>query len=310
VVPTTVEAVRCRTEDERPERDLADVAVIIFTLNEEANLAAALESVCGWAREVFVVDSFSTDGTVEVAARYRCRFCQRSDDPAEKFVEHVVRNRAMSLPVESEWIFFLDADEWMPAELKDEIARVIAARPRENGFYLRWRLIWMGKWIRRGYYPKWLLRLVRKGTAHWEPREINPHLQVEGATGRLQHDFIHENRKGIGDWTQKHIGYARQEAEQMLRQGSEDRYLAAKFRGSQSQRVRWLRLRIYNRLPPLVRPVLYFFYRTILRGGILDGWRAMVYHFLHALWCHLLIDLFYLEMRAKKRLHDTGDRHA
>jgi hypothetical protein len=96
----------------------------------------------------------------------------------------------------------------------------------------------------------------------------------------------------------------------MLRQGTEDRYLAAKIRGSQSQRVRWLRLRIYNRLPPLVRPVLYFFYRTILRGGILDGWRAMVYHFLHALWCHLLIDLFYLEMRAKKRLHDTGDRHA
>src|ERR1017187_1364132 len=283
------------TELAEARRDvLTPVAIIVITFNEEANLDAALRSVCNWAREVYVVDSFSTDGTREVAASYPCKYHQNR---FENFSQQW--NWALDqLPLESNWVFFLDADEWMPRELCDEISRVIASNPKENGFYLRWRFIWMGKWIRRGYYPKWLLRLVRRETARWEQREINPHLMVTGPTGRLKNDFIHDNQKGIADWTAKHIVYARREAEQLLKSGTQPEYLNARFWGTQAQWVRWLRLKVYNRLPPLVRPMLYFFYRLILRGGFLDGWRAIIYHFLHALWCPLLIDLFYLEMRA------------
>jgi glycosyltransferase involved in cell wall biosynthesis len=285
----------------------APVAIIILTLNEEANIGVCLKSVCGWARQVFVLDSFSTDDTVAIARRFDCQVVQHAYS-----VEFAQRNWALdNLPIETEWIFYLDADEWMTTELKEEIEAVIRANPSENGFLLRWRFIWMGRWVKRGYYPKWLLRLVRRETARWEQREVNPHLIVTGPTGRLENDFIHDNQKGIADWTAKHIVYAKREAEQLLKRGTQSECLNARFWGTQSQRVRWLRLNVYDRLPPLVRPMLYFFYRLILRGGFLDGWRAIIYHFLHALWCPLLIDLFYLEMRAdasdSRKLNGTID---
>ena len=112
------------------------------------------------------------------------------------------------MPIETEWVFFLDADEWLPDDLKREIAEVVARNPEENGFYIKWRLIWMGKWIRRGYYPTWILRLFRHGQAHCEDRAVNEHIIVDGKTGQLRHDFMHEDRKGISDWIAKHNGYA------------------------------------------------------------------------------------------------------
>jgi hypothetical protein len=104
----------------------------------------------------------------------------------------------------------------------------------------------------------------------------------------------------LADWTQKHIRYARLEAEQLFRNAKENEDLSGRLWGTQAERTRWIRLRIYNRLPPLLRPALYFFYRVVIRMGFLDGWQAMVYHFLHAFWCPLLIDLFYLEMKQQK----------
>jgi glycosyltransferase involved in cell wall biosynthesis len=130
----------------------ADVAVIILTYNEEINLPQALESVVGWAREVFVVDSSSTDRTVEIARRYGCHVVQH---PFEDYTKQ--RNFALSaLPIEAAWIFFLDADEWLPEPLKEEIANRLAAEAAECGFLVKRRLIWMGRWIRHGYYPTWV----------------------------------------------------------------------------------------------------------------------------------------------------------
>ena len=89
------------------------------------------------------------------------------------------RNFAIDhLPIRSEWIFFLDADEWLTKDLKDEIGRVITLHPEENGYRIKRRMIWMGKWIRRGYYPTWLLRLFRRGKGRCEDRTVNEHMIV------------------------------------------------------------------------------------------------------------------------------------
>ncbi len=284
----------------------ADVAVIIITYNEEANIAQCLESVCGWSRQVFLVDSFSKDRTLEIAKRFDCEVVQNA------FTGHPQQlNWALDhLPLQTEWILFLDADEWAPQELRNEISAVVGRNPPENGFSIRWRFIWMGQWVRRGYYEKWLIRLMRRGVARWEQREVNQHLIVEGTTGHLQSDFVHDNHKGLADWTQKHIRYARLEAEQLFRHSKEDEDISARFWGTQAERTRWIRLRIYNRLPPLIRPALYFFYRVVIRMGFLDGWQAMLYHFLHAFWCPLLIDLFYLEMKQQKQVDHNAKEQA
>jgi len=168
----------------------------------------------------------------------------------------------------------------------------------------------MGRWIRRGYYPTWILRLARRGKVRCEERQVNEHLIVEGKAGRLAHDFVHEDRKGLADWIAKHVNYAELEAEELLRaeRQSVQREIPARLLGSQAERKRWLRQKVWNRLPPLVRPWSYFFYRLVLRGGFLDGWQAVAFHFLQALWFPMLIDILCLELkrRAKPPLPNSG----
>lgn len=275
----------------------ATLAVIILTYNEEANIAQALDSVAAWANEVFVLDSLSTDRTVEIARRYNCQIAQN------KF-ENFARQRNYALDhfdIRSEWVFFLDADEWVPDPLKQEISTLIATSPAENGFYVKWRLIWMGRWIRRGYYPCWLLRLFRYGKVRCEDRAVNEHLIVNGTTGHLRNDFMHEDRKGVTEWIAKHNRYSTMEALELLnlRSASGYREIDARLFGTQAQLKRWLRYKIWNRMPPLIRPILYFFYRYVFAGGFLDGQEAFVYHFLQALWFPMLIDAKYLELLAK-----------
>jgi len=275
---------------------VTDTAVIILTYNEEPNIAQALESVQGWARQIFVLDSYSTDRTLEISSRYPCTIVQNRFEGYSK-----QRNFALEhLAIASEWVFFLDADEWIPRELREEITTLVASNPTENGFFVKWRLVWMGRWIRRGYYPTWILRLFRFGKARCEDRSVNEHLVVEGGTGYLKNDFIHEDHKGVTDWIAKHNGYATREALELFKKATVDRQIGGRFWGTQAERKRWLRNRLWNNLPPLVRPFLYFIYRYIFCGGFLDGKAAFTYHFLQGLWFPMLIDIKYLEMKYRR----------
>lgn len=285
----------------------ATLAVVILTYNEEANLAQALDSVAGWANEVFILDSQSTDQTLDIAAQYGCHIAQNKFENYAK-----QRNYALDhLPIRSEWVLFLDADEWLPEALKQEISTLITTSPEENGFFINWRLIWMGRWIRRGYYPSWILRLFRHGKGRCEDRAVNEHLIVEGKAGQLRNDFMHEDRKGVTDWIAKHNGYATREAQELFntRVTPDYREIDARLFGTQAQRKRWLRYKVWNRLPPLIRPFFYFFYRYVLSGGFLDGKEAFIYHFLQALWFPLLIDIKYLEIKMSRSLN-VKSRHA
>jgi glycosyltransferase involved in cell wall biosynthesis len=267
---------------------MANVAVIVLTYNEEVNIAQALDSVAGWANEIFILDSYSTDRTLEIARPYGCHIAQNA---FENYARQ--RNHALDhLPIRSEWVLFLDADEWLPDLLKQEISTVR-------------RLIWMGRWVRRGYYPSWILRLFRHAKGRCEDREVNEHLIVEGTTAQLSHDFVHEDRKGVTDWIAKHNRYATLEAQTLLNSAPEPAYreIDARLFGTQAQRKRWLRHRVWNRLPPLIRPFFYFAYRYVLKGGFLDGREAFVFHFMQALWFPLLIDVKYLELKRQRRLH-------
>lgn len=277
----------------------ADVAVIIITFNEAANISQAVASCAGWAREIFVLDSFSVDRTSEIACALGAHVAQNKFENFGKQRNHALDH----LPIESEWVLFLDADEWLPPALKEEISRVLAATPVQNGFYLNRRLIWMGRWIRRGYYPSWILRLFRRTKGRCEDRAVNEHLIVEGKCGRLRNDFMHEDRKGVGDWISKHNGYASREALEIFAKEASPEYreIEASLFGEQAERRRWLRIRVWNRLPPLLRPFLYFAYRYVLRGGFLDGRAGFVFHFLHALWYPMLIDVKYLEEKMRRR---------
>jgi glycosyltransferase involved in cell wall biosynthesis len=274
------------------------LTVIVLTLDEEPNLPWALDSVRGWADQVLVLDSFSHDRTVELAKEHGAEVFQHA------FVDYGrQRNYALTeLPIAHEWVLFLDADERVSDALKVEITQKIESNPLENGFFVKFRLIWMGRWIRRGYYPTWILRLFRHGWARCEDRSVNEHLVVDGEVGYLEHDLLHEDRKGLAAWVAKHDRYARREAAELLRKQAEhlEGQIDARLFGTQAQRVRWIRHRIWDRFPLLVRPFTYFGWRYFVRGGALDGPEALVYHFLHALWYPMLTDAYLLELRGRQ----------
>jgi len=272
-----------------------DIAVVILTYNEESNIAQALNSISGWARQILILDSFSEDGTLAVASNFPCEIFQNRFENYSK-----QRNFALTqLPITTEWVLFLDADEWLPETLKREISKITEAHPVQNGFYINRRLIWDGEWIRRGYYPSWILRLFRHGKGRCEDRPVNEQLIIDGEVGYLQNDFIHEDRKGLGDWIDKHNRYAEIEAMELIKRsnGVDQHEIHARLFGTQPERKRWLRYYFWNRMPPLVRPSFYFFYRYVLTGAFLEGRAAFLFHFMHALWFPMLIDAKYLRMK-------------
>lgn len=275
-----------------------DLTIIILTYNEEINLPYALNSVVGWAKRVIVLDSISTDATVKVAETFECEVVQH---PFQNYA--LQRNYALGLQIDTEWVLFLDADEWMPQGVKEEISSIIQSEPDANGFYLKRRMIWLGRWIRRGYYPTWILRLFRLGKARCEERVVNEHMIIEGPVGFLQNDFIHHDRKSLSSWVRKHNHYATLEAYELIKRarGERQEEIDARLTGTQSERKRWVRHRIWERMPIIIRPFFYFIYRYFFLGGFLDGREAFIYHFLQALWFPLLIDAKYLELKLKDK---------
>ena len=271
------------------------VTVVILTHNEERNIGQALASVAGWADDIYVLDSFSSDNTVEIAQKYHAHIFQN------RFVNFSLqRNHALALlPNATKWVMFLDADEWLSDALKAEIREKVARDPDEKGFYINRKLIWMGTWIRRGYFPSWQLRLFRHGFGKCEERSVNEHFVIDGNTGFLENTFSDENHNGVHRWILKHNDYAEREAGELSNPSAVSENVTGRFFGSQIERRRWIRLHIWNKMPCGVRPIIYFLYRYIFLLGFLDGKMAFYFHFLQALWYPLLIDLKFLEAKIK-----------
>jgi hypothetical protein len=198
---------------------------------------------------------------------------------------------------ESEWVLGLDADQRVLEDLRDELTSLFARPERVSdidGFYVSRRQIFRGRWIRHGgYYPKYLLKLFRRDKVFVDVGELaEHHFFVKGVTVRLRHDLVEDNQKeaDLAFWIEKHSRYARLQAQEELRHVGEWPGRARLF-GSPDERVFWLKSHWY-RMPLYVRPLLYFVYRYVFRFGFLDGKQGFVFHFLHAFWYRLLVDIY------------------
>jgi len=288
----------------------APVDVVVLTYNEAANLPACLASVSGWARGVFVVDSGSTDETVAIARRHGAHVMTHAFESHARQWEWALG----ALPLVADWVLALDADQWLTLELREEIRRRLAYRELGDstpvGYYVRRRQIFRGRWIRHGgYYPKYLLKLFRRGEAWTDGRDlVDHHFYVKGPVARLEADLVEDNRneQDISAWIAKHTRYAALQAREELGgtvREAPDAWQAW-LHGSPDDRTRWLKAR-WARLPLYVRPCLYFLYRYVLRLGFLDGKQGFVFHVLQGFWYRLLVDIHLDELR---RTGGTGKR--
>lgn len=274
------------------------ISVIILTYNEEQNIRHCLESIRGLVNDIFIVDSYSTDKTLEIAKKYTDKIYQHAfKTQAEQF------NWALdNVPLKTEWIMRLDADEMVMPELTEEIKEVLgdweAGRLGSDvtGMYIKRRVYFMGRWIKHGgYYPTWLLRVWRKGKARYEERAMDEHVVLsEGKTIQLKHDIIDWNRKGLSFWVEKHNQFASREMRAILATNDglklNPSYLDTSFFSSQEKRKRWLKEKLYHHLPLFIRSFLYFIYRYFFRLGFLDGKEGFIFHFLQGFWYRFLVD--------------------
>jgi len=250
------------------------VSVLIMTLDEEVNLPACLASVA-WSDDIVVLDSFSSDKTVDIARAAGARVYQH------EYVNELSQRRygLREIAFKHPWVYIPDADEITPTELRDEILAIAADPNRTEGaFRSRFKVFFMGKWLRySSLYPTWVVRLVRPDRVDLEQREVNCYWLVDGSEGRLQNHFIHYSfNKGINWWFEKHNRYSLSEARESLKSLANERFrwsdvLAALNPVQRRRMLKYLSVRVP------CRPFLRFVYMYVLRRGFLDGWPGYVY---------------------------------
>ncbi|HLH94769.1 MAG TPA: glycosyltransferase family 2 protein [Xanthobacteraceae bacterium] len=266
--------------------------MVILTYNEERHIARALDSVAGIAREVFVVDSFSTDKTAELAkARGAAVLQSRFINYAKQF-QWALDNA----PITASWIMRLDADEVIEPDLADRIRDELPKLPDDVvGINLKRKHIFLGRWIRHGgRYPLVLLRIWRRGHGRIEDRWMDEHMIVSGGrTVTFEGGFADHNLNDLTFFTDKHNKYATREALDVIiaRRNllARDAGLSAEGSSFQAAVKRLVKEKIYNRIPYQIAAPAYFLYRMIVQLGFLDGKEGLVYHALQGLWYRFLV---------------------
>lgn len=289
----------------------ADLAVVILTYNEAYHIERALRSIGGIAHEIFVVDSFSTDDTIALAQARGTTVLQN------KFV-HQAQQFQWALdhaPITAKWIMRLDADEILYPELVEEIRAKLPTLPADVvGVNLKRRHIFMGRWVRHGgRYPLTLLRIWRRGHGRIENRWMDEHVVVWGGrTITFDSDFADHSLTSLTFFTDKHNKYATREALDRLNEEfnlfARDDAVSSGASSAQAGVKRFMKERLYNRLPFGVGPLCYFLWRYFAQLGFLDGREGVIYHFLQGFWYRFLVEAKVFEMRrAVSRLRDPGD---
>jgi glycosyltransferase involved in cell wall biosynthesis len=281
------------------------ISVIILTYNEEKQLPHLLNSIQELKAPVFILDSGSTDNTLKIAKEFGAvvQFHKWANNHAKQF------NWGLeNLPLKTEWILRLDADEYLTPELVNEIKEKLPKIDKNiAGIILKRRVYFMDKWIRYGgYYPTYLLRLWRYGSGKYEERWMDEHVKLEqGKTVTFDNDFVDNNFNNLSWWTEKHNNYATREAVDLLNikyKFIKEAGIESSLTAQQDKRKRWLKEKLYTHIPLFLRSFFYFIYRYIFKLGFLDGIPGLIWHFLQGFWYRFLVDakIYDIARRAKK----------
>tara|TARA_B100000575_G_C23099088_1_gene634032 strand:- start:470 stop:1282 length:813 start_codon:yes stop_codon:yes gene_type:complete len=257
------------------------IFLLTISYNEELNIEYMFKNVENFVDDIFILDSYSTDKTIEIAQKYTKNIFYRKFDNfynQRKFLLNLIKKS--QIISENDWVLILDCDEFLSDEIKIEIKNKIN-QSKYDAYYLNRKFIWNGVWIKRGgYFPRFLLRLIRVKEVTLDTKFINEHyLSKNNNNGYLDNIFFDKNRKTLNNWIIKHFLYSKFESEL---------YFIKNKNLSKN-------MLIWNKLPILLRPFILLFYRLIIKKGFLDGVIATCYHFLHSFLYRLLIDIYIIK---------------
>jgi glycosyltransferase involved in cell wall biosynthesis len=283
------------------------ISVIVAVRNEAHNLPRCLASLCD-AAEIYVIDSQSTDATVDIAESHGAhvvQFYYRGGWPKK-------RQWAMdSLPLSYDWILLIDADEALSPELVTEIKEAIQ-NPALDGYYIKLRMFFLGRELFHSGASFYKLLLFRRGKARFECRlseqddsmadmEVHEHVvpASQSSIGTLHHALIHHNVESLSHYIQKHDKYSNWDARVWFEGQANSKDLAPSLLGSEAQQRRWLRKKFFW-IPG--SSVFFFLYKYIVCRGFLDGLPGLIYcSFQGIQFFHIKAKIYELKMKGFRR---------
>ena len=266
---------------------MADLTTIILTFNEEKNIANAINSVKSISKRIVIVDSFSTDKTVEIAESLGAEVIQHEFvNQAKQFIY------AMNiLDIKTIWIMRLDADEIISKNAAKEIEGIcnININSDINGIVVRFEVNFLGKALKNGgIYPFRKMIVFKNGKGYMEDRNMDEHIVLlEGKAIETKNDSYHKDYKNLSTWIDKHNKYSSREVNDYFDSYKNNKSVnlnkSARFK-------RFIKFKIYYKLPLGTRAHLYYFYRYYFKLGFLDGKEGKIFAFMQAYWYRFLVD--------------------
>ena len=270
------------------------ITIIILTYNEKIHLKRCIESCKKITDKIIIIDSYSTDNTVSIAQSLGANTYQNPFINNAQQFQWALDN----CEINTEWVMKIDADEYLLPALVEELKIKLPNTPKQiNGYQVKCRVHFMGKWIKRGYYPMILNRIFRASEGYMEQKWMDEHIQLKsGQFELLENDIVDENLNNLTWWTQKHNNYSTREA--IVRLDKKYGFLPKEYQTATTKKNK----DIYLKLPPFFRGFIYFSYRYFFRLGFLDGKKGLIWHLLQGFWYQTLIDakIYQIEYLSKK----------
>lgn len=285
---------------------MADLTAIILTYNEEKNIENCINSLKNLAKRVVVVDSGSTDETVNIAKSLGAEVLIHPLKPflyAKQFLYGMENAN-----INTKWVFRIDADEELTRESAMEIEQLCNENENTdvNGIVVRFEVNFMGQPIRHGgVYPLRKLLVFKYGKGNIEDRCMDEHCVLwEGRSVEVKHDSLHHDYKGLSAWISKHNNYSDREMMDYFNSLNSDAATGLSDENNLDAKARFkrfLRWKVYYKLPAGFRAYAYYFYRYYVRGGFLDGKAGKIFCFMQAYWYRFLVDakIYEHEMNSK-----------
>lgn len=275
---------------------MADLTTIILTYNEEKNIEKCILSAKKISKRIIVMDSYSTDNTVNIAKKLGADVYQNEFESQSQQFNYTLENYS----VDTAWIMKLDADERLNGELQKEIEYKCESNiaSEVNGIILRIEVNFLGKSLKHGgIYPIKRLSIFKNGFGYVEQKLMDEHIVLKkGKTVEIKNaDLIHQDYKDLTAWIDKHNKYSSREVEDYFNREATNSDTELLDRKAKIKR--YIKYNLYYKLPMGIRAKFYYYYRYYLLMGFLDGKEGQIYAFLQAYWYRYLVDAKIYERR-------------
>ena len=271
------------------ENNSLDITAIILTYNEEKHIKRCILSIKKFVKKIIIIDSFSTDRTIEIAKKFKVKVYKHKFINQAKQINWALRK----IKFQTSWILRIDADEYFTKELRKEVTTHInTLNFKYDGISFNRVIKFLNKEIHYGgTSPHKTLRIWKNKKGRCEDVWMDEQIIVKGKVFHINQNLIDENLNNLKWWKLKHRNYAKREAISFLNNKKNKNKSKFKKKLKNVRKRKYLKEKIYYKLPIFLRPLLFFLYSLTFKRGIITGWQGLVFYYYQTLWFRLLVDI-------------------